>query len=61
MSKERRSFEFLTQRVIAIQHGNAASFLGTLLPSTSDLDAIYCSKFCKLFNFVVIFAVLSKQ
>ena len=41
VTKERRSFEFLMQRVsVAIQRGNAACILGTL-PSTSELDDIF--------------------
>jgi len=41
VTQERRSFEFLMQRVsVAIQRGNAACILGTL-PFNSNLDAIY--------------------
>ena len=41
VTKERRAYEFLMQRVsVAIQRGNAACILGTL-HSTSELDDIF--------------------
>ena len=41
VTQERRSFEFLMQRIsVAIQRGNAACILGTL-PSASELDDIF--------------------
>ena len=41
VTKERRAFEFLMQRIsVAVQRGNAACILGTL-PSILDLDEIF--------------------
>jgi len=45
VTKERRSFEFVIQRVsVAKQRCNAACILGTL-PSTSELDYIFICSF----------------